>query len=626
MTARPEAARAPSPPSPTSPALRIAIRRLALGVPPAAALGVAAQWPLFSLEPLLAAVNLAVGLSFLATGVLVSTETGQGRVATALAGAGVLWPMPAAAAWTAGPLPLLATLVGPLAGVLAAWGLLHYPTPWVNKRREKLLLGLLAAVQSLVLAVVLTAEPGWHYLPRDTVWLPAWPNRHLFDTLKIVYHGSHGLLAFCVAAAMPIRIRRLSGPDRHIMTPLALAVAVAALATALSVPFELAGPPNEDPRRTYHVIHGVLLAGIPAAFLVAALRRILSRNAISVLVGRLGSTTDVDVVLPALREALTDPTLEILYWMPDTCYYIDTAGEQRQPPAAVGVHVDDIRADDGQRLALVVADPALRRHPQIAEPAARALALSLANARLHAQIRAQIAHVRHTRRRLPEVVEAERLRIENDIACGAHEQLRALEDHLRDFLDGRTARACAQDGAGTGVGAEHACAQDGGAHDDGAHDDGPERRAVRALREVQAQLPVAQRELRDLARGFAPGLIAEAGLRAAVAPTAENSPLPVLVDLPGDRFDRDTENAAYFMISEAVTNAVKHANASTVLVHGVVVGGRLLISVVDDGDGGADPAGHGLTGIAERIAACGGRLTVDSPPGRGTRIGADLPT
>jgi signal transduction histidine kinase len=157
------------------------------------------------------------------------------------------------------------------------------------------------------------------------------------------------------------------------------------------------------------------------------------------------------------------------------------------------------------------------------------------------------------------------------------------------------------------------------------HGDEPERRAVRALREVQAQLPVAQRELRDLARAIAPGLIAEAGLRAAVVAMAACRPLPVLVDLPGDRFGRDTENAAYFMISEALTNAVKHSNASTVLVHGAVASDRLLIAVVDDGDGGADPAGHGLTGIAERIAACGGRLTVESASGRGTRVGANLP-
>jgi signal transduction histidine kinase len=177
----------------------------------------------------------------------------------------------------------------------------------------------------------------------------------------------------------------------------------------------------------------------------------------------------------------------------------------------------------------------------------------------------------------------------------AHSRLQAIEEHLRDFLDG------------------------------GAHTDGTDRQAEKALRTVQAQLPVARRELRDLARGYAPGVLAASGLRAAVVAMTETLPLPVRLDLPDGRFDRDTENAAYFMISEVLANAVRHADATKARVDGTVDGTRLLVSVADDGVGGAEPAGHGLAGIAERVGACGGRLTVDSAPGQGTRVIADLP-
>ena len=357
MTALPAAACAPSAPTPTTSAptttttaptpttsaptttttRRTVFKRLAFVVTPAAALDVAAQWQLFTREPLLGAVNTTVGLSFLATAVLVSVELGQRRVALALAGAGVFWPLYGAGAWLAGPLPLLCTLQGPLPGVLAAWGLLHYPTPWANEKRERLLLVLFAAVQSLVFAVVLTARPDWHYFPPDTVWLPAWPNRQLFDILKIFYHGSHGLLAVCVAVAMPIRIRRLSGPDRHIMTPLALAVALAALATALSVPVELAGPApptKTPPARSRDTAECCSPASRPPSGGRTAAHPQPERGLRAGRPARLRHRRRR--VLPALREALADPTLEILYWMPDTCCYIDAdrRGSDGRPPTA----------------------------------------------------------------------------------------------------------------------------------------------------------------------------------------------------------------------------------------------------------------------------------------------------
>jgi hypothetical protein len=378
-----------------------------------------------------------------------------------------------------------------------------------------------------------------------------------------------------------------------------------------------------DPvQTTFSIAHAAILAGIPVAFLLAVLRRMLTRHSIAVLAERLRSTTDVDMVLLALREALSDPELEILYWMPDTRGYVDTAGTPQPAPNVLDpTFVADVRADDGEPLAVIVADPALQRHPQLATPAARALALSLANARLHARIRAQIARVQHSQQRLPAAVAAERRNIENDIAEGADRQLSVLAGHLRAFLDTNVTHACAcPDNC--------ACAQARTCSDRCAcadHRVCADRKAIRALRSVLDQLPVVQLELAGLARGMVPGVLAESGLRAAIATMTETMPLRVELDLPLDRFDRGTESAAYFMISEALVNAVKHAQARSALVRGNLAAGHLHIEVTDDGIGGADPAGGGLTGITERMRACGGQLAITSTRGVGTRLRAVIP-
>jgi signal transduction histidine kinase len=107
---------------------------------------------------------------------------------------------------------------------------------------------------------------------------------------------------------------------------------------------------------------------------------------------------------------------------------------------------------------------------------------------------------------------------------------------------------------------------------------------------------------------------------------AERLPVPVALDVPSGRFDPTVESAAYFLACEAMTNAAKHADASSVRVCVRTQPDRLLIEVLDDGAGGAAMApGGGLAGLQDRVAALGGSVTVDSPPGQGTRITASIP-
>ncbi len=136
----------------------------------------------------------------------------------------------------------------------------------------------------------------------------------------------------------------------------------------------------------------------------------------------------------------------------------------------------------------------------------------------------------------------------------------------------------------------------------------------------------AVRELRDLASGIHPAVLTDHGLAAALEDLTADATLPVELDVAEDRHPADVEAAAYFVVAEALANVAKHAQATAVTVAACREDGRLVVTVSDDGRGGADPlGGSGLHGLADRVAALGGSLSVDSPPGGGTTIVASLP-
>ena len=134
-------------------------------------------------------------------------------------------------------------------------------------------------------------------------------------------------------------------------------------------------------------------------------------------------------------------------------------------------------------------------------------------------------------------------------------------------------------------------------------------------------------ELRDLARGIHPAVLSDRGLEPAVRALAARAPVPVaIVGQAAGRLPAAVETAAYFVVSEALTNVSKYAHAAHATVRVERVDGRLLVEVSDDGVGGASAAnGSGLRGLADRVAALSGTLEVSSPPGHGTRLRAQLP-
>jgi signal transduction histidine kinase len=206
--------------------------------------------------------------------------------------------------------------------------------------------------------------------------------------------------------------------------------------------------------------------------------------------------------------------------------------------------------------------------------------------------RHQAAALRRSRARVIEAADSERRRVGRDLHDGAQQRLAAVSTLLK----------AAQRQL----------------------DRGDEPGDV--LRLAGDELGAAQTELRDLARGLHPVALSERGLRGALESLTVACETPTTLDVAGDGLPADVELAAYFIVSESLTNARKYADASTVRVRVGPVADALLVEIADDGSGGADPAaGTGLRGLADRIDTLGGRLDVDSPPGGGTRISARLP-
>jgi signal transduction histidine kinase len=225
---------------------------------------------------------------------------------------------------------------------------------------------------------------------------------------------------------------------------------------------------------------------------------------------------------------------------------------------------------------------------------AAAAGLALEHARLQAEVATQLEQVRASRARIVEVGDAERRRLERDLHDGAQQRLVTLSLALAMARD----RAAAADPA------------------------------LAALIESAAkEAKEALVELRELARGIHPAVLTETGLRGAVQAFVERLPVATEVTaMPSGRFPAPAEAAAYFVIAEALTYVVKHARATCAQVAVSEAAGRLTVEVADDGRGGARLTdGTGLRGLADRVAAARGVLRVESPPGGGTRLVAEIP-
>jgi signal transduction histidine kinase len=275
-------------------------------------------------------------------------------------------------------------------------------------------------------------------------------------------------------------------------------------------------------------------------------------------------------------------------WLPDERRFVDENGspvtlDRGSPDRAV-----TLIGPEQQPLAAVVHDASLVGQRPLLEAAGSAGRLALENARLHAQLRAQLAELQESRARIVAAGDAERRRLERDLHDRAQQRLLAL---------GLALQLLRAD-----------------------HDD------PQLLDEAETELQAALRELRELARGIHPAVLTDQGLTAAIGSLVDRASLPITARVTAERYPQPVESAAYFVVSEALANVAKHAHARSATVSIAPRNGGLVVEVSDDGCGGAKAwAGSGLEGLADRVGALDGRLTITSAQGAGTTIRAEIP-
>jgi signal transduction histidine kinase len=330
-------------------------------------------------------------------------------------------------------------------------------------------------------------------------------------------------------------------------------------------------------------LDGILLASTAVLGLLVTRR---ARGVVGDLVVDLGRT-DPGGVRAALARAIGDPTLELALWVPQKNGWVDEQGRDVELPPRPDRAVTLI----GDKLAAIVHDPVLLDQPALLEAAGSAARFALENERLEAELRAQLTELRESRARIVRAGDEERRRLERDLHDGAQQRLLGL-------------------GMGLQLLRPHVTDQEGAA----------------LLENTEGELQQAVAELRELARGIHPAVLTEHGLGDAVRTLAARAPLPVKVDGCGGRMPEPVETAAYFVVSEALTNIAKYAHATKAEIRIDRNNGNAHIEVHDNGVGGANPHdGSGLDGLADRIAALEGQLRIDSPAGAGTTITADIP-
>ena len=373
------------------------------------------------------------------------------------------------------------------------------------------------------------------------------------------------LAALTVAAAAAGHARAVGRERRERLAALR-ATAFLAAVLALTAAARLAFPTQQAGDATL-LAYEAALCLLAAGLLAALIREPWARSRVADLVVDLGDAPS-GTLRDALADALGDPALEIGYRV--GAGYVDAQGRAFALPAEGSARSVTPVERDGQVIAVLVHDPAVLDDPALSQALAAAASLAASNARLQREVRGTLAEVTASRRRLVRAGDEER---------------RRLEHRLRDTVVRRLSEL-------------------GRTLDD---------------EQLQAQLAHTLTELRELAAGLHPG-------DGALARLAARSPVEVELDLPGERLPDEVATAAYFVCSEALANAVKHAGASRVRISVRVGGAVAQVDVRDDGAGGADPAdGTGLRGLADRVEALGGTLAFESPPGRGTRVRAEFP-
>ena len=541
----------------------------------------------------LARFTIVAGVSFICAGLIASARRPERWTGSLMIAAGfALFAQTLIDADRSFPFTLGLTALGIPAAILMHL-VLVFPDGRLHSGWERLVVGVAyfnaIVVQGVMLMFMDVGHVGGCPCPENLLFIRDDMTTHMRLMSVERYLG----LAVAVAVLVDLAARwRVATPLlRRALAPIVVVggLAIALLAATLlasSLPYQ--GAPYRL-QSAQHLAFGL----VPIAYLIGLWRARLGRAGASDLIVELGRGLELGQLRDAIGQALRDPSLELGFWIRDPDEYVDVAGRPISVAPTPGRAVTVLERH-GRKVAALVHDPALTENPALLDAVSSAAGLALENERLLAESRARLDEVRDSRARLVEASVAERRRLERNLHDGAQQRLVTLSLHLR--MAQETVR------------------------DDPAA-------AETMLERVGEDLMQALDELRELARGLHPAVLADRGLAPALQALANRSPFPVAIaGVPDVRLPEPVEAALYYVVAESLTNAAKHAGATEGRVELSTTPTAVIVEIRDDGRGGATlTGGTGLRGLGDRVEALGGELQVRSPAGGGTVIRAELP-
>jgi signal transduction histidine kinase len=415
--------------------------------------------------------------------------------------------------------------------------------------------------------------------------------RPLRDTLA-------SLLFLAVTFRLASRVRGSTRLMRRTLNPV-LAVAVLRFAAAA---FFVVLRRVDEHSDAIEIVGWAAALGLPAmalAFLAGLLRwRLFMAHALQSLGLRMRDGRGSTMLQSTLADALGDPSLRLFYRVPlDGGTWIDANGARvASAEPGPGQRVTTVVGGADGPIAAIAHDDALRDHDELIEAVAGYARITIDNMRLYAEVEASLAEARDSRARIVASADRERRKIERDLHDGAQQRLVALRIKLE------LAEEALRTDPEAGLARVHAL--------------GPE-------------LEQTLEEIRALAHGVYPPLLADEGLGEALRAAARRAAVPATVSVDGiARYAPEVESAVYFCCMEALQNAAKHADGATEVTVRLVEDDRLRFEVRDDGPGfddGDAGRGTGLTSMRDRISAVGGDLELSAAPGRGTAVIGSVP-
>ena len=526
--------------------------------------------------------DLAAGVGLLAAGLLVLLVLPARGVLLVLWLAGVAWFAPDAVGWDDGPPAVrsVAMVVEPffLAFVVH---LVHAAPGWrLRSKRARVAVAAVYACAGIVsVGRALFRDPFldlhcWSNCSDNVFLLSAEPNvARALDAAWLLVSFTAGSV---MAVAAIWRIVTATGTARRALSPVLFPGALVG-ATIAARAFVLTRQPLEYPGNPVFSILFQARAWSVAALALGVgwtlIRGRRTHTAVARLASDLGAAPRPGSLALALAEATGDATLQVAYRLPDTGQYVDAAGGRVKPPMAGSGRAVTPIVRDGGEIALVIHDEAAVAPDELDREIGPAARLAIDNERLQAEVLAQLDDLRASRARIIETADAERRQLERNLHDGAQQRLLALSYDLR--------RATAE------------------------ADAGGEEDLAGVLRAARDDAQVALEELRDLAHGIYPAVLAEAGIGPALWTLADSARIPVEVSgTPEQRLPEAVERTAFVVVSEAV-EAAERAGSSHVDVRAVSDDGRLVVEVAGAGPG---PFVH----IADIVGAVGGDISLDA--------------